>query len=431
MPLKKTHVFIAAFLLFWIILIGWGAIHTGIKLAKKGQPPPAAESVKEKTEANKEAALKEKGAKTEATPPGQKKQTPAQAQAQAVEPRQILVRALKVKTANFEDVLPVMGSVKGKTETELRFEISGSVKKIYFREGEKIKKGDLIASLEPRDAQLKIDYAKNRLNSSQAAYNSALKKLEVHKKLYEAGAIIKSKLEEVELEAESARYQVESAKNEVELAQNEMAKTSLYANKDGVMGPREVEEGEYATPQDKIGSLFEIKEVFVEVGIVERDIQKVKLNQKARVFVDAYPGVTFEGTVDNIYPIVEGKSRTLTAKIKVANPDSLLFPGMFSRAEILIIELKNAIIVPATCLISSGKGISFIPVVPAQLIEKDEEGVRSGPVQLRRVGLGYVTSDYAQVNSGLSVDDLIVIEAQGEIKDNIRVKIVDIEEMAF
>ncbi len=217
----------------------------------------------------------------------------------------------------------------------------------------------------------------------------------------------------------------------MELAENEFQKVSLYAGKDGIMGKREAEEGEFVTPQDKVIVIYEIGNVFVDVGVVERDIEKIKLNQKAKVYVDAYSNRIFEGNVENIFPVVEGKSRTLTVRFKVSNPDGLLLPGMFSRAEIVVAELQDAIIVPTTSIISTGKGVTMLPVISAQSIVKDEAGTEIGTVQLRRVNLGYITSDYVQITEGFNAGDYVVMETQGELKDGAQVKIVGKEELSF
>ena len=424
MKLSKPQIIIGAFVAFWIIFIGWGMLKTGLKLFKE-KPPILMPGPPPQTEAGGKA-----GADIMATKPPESVTTTPITTTDEGELRAILVRAFRVKPVDFQDVLPVMGSVKGKTEIELKFEINGTIEHINFREGEKVKKGEVIASLDPKDASLRAEYARNKFNSAQAAYNSILKKLEVHRQLYTAGAIIKTKLEEVELEAESARFQLETTKSEKELAESELAKTRIYAAKDGVMGPREAEEGEFVTPQDKVGSLLEINEVFVEVGVVERDIEKLRIGQRAKVFVDAYPAMTFEGAVDYIFPVIEGKSRTLTAKIKINNPDGLLLPGMFSRAEILIVDLKDALMVPATCLISTKAGAVVAPVIPAQTLIKSEDEMQLGTIQMRRVTLGYRTSDYAEVKNGIDANDLVAIEVQGgELKDNARVKIISSEEM--
>ncbi len=418
MQFKKPQTIIIIFLALWILFIGWGVTRTTFQLTRQKMPleePPSQEP--EVSEVPTEEIPVEK--------------TPLEEIPEEAKISPILVRTFKVKRADFSDVLPVMGTVKGETEIELRFEINGVIKSIYFREGERVKKGDLVASLNPKDAQLRLMYVENKLASAQAAYQSVLKKLEVHQKLYEAGAIIKSKLEEIELECKSTEFQLETIKTEKELAENELEKTNLYAPINGVMGSRDAEEGEFVSSQDKIASLLEIDNVLVEVGIVERDIDKIKLGQKAKLFVDAYPEVAFEGMVDNIFPIVEGKSRTLTAKIKVHNPNNLLLPGMFCRAEIAIIELKGALLIPSSSLIPAAGQITLVPVIPARSLQIDKDEIKTGTVQLRRVTVGYMTSDYAQIIEGLNEDDLVVIEARGELKDKAQVRISAIEEIGF
>ncbi|KPK42974.1 MAG: hypothetical protein AMJ78_00575 [Omnitrophica WOR_2 bacterium SM23_29] len=404
----KPQIIIVLVLLLWIIFIGWGVVKTTLQLSKQ------------------EALLEE--------PPLQKTEIPGQMIekiAEEPEVAPILVRAFKVKRTDFTDILPAMGTVKGETEIEIKFEVDGVIQSINFREGEKVKKADLVASLDPKDAQLKLEYVGNKLASAQASYQSSLKKLEVHQKLYDAGAIIKSKLEEVELECESAKFELETVKTEEELAKSELEKTNLYAPIDGVMGPRDAEEGEFVTPQDKIGSLLEIANVLVEVGIVERDINKIKLGQKAKVYVDAYPNVAFNGEIDNIFPVVEGRSRTLTAKIKVNNPDGFLLPGMFCRAEILIVELKDALIIPSTSLIPAGGETTWVPIIPAEYLEIDKDEIKTGAVQLCQVNIGYITSDYTHITEGLNEDDLVIIESQGELEDNTKVRVTAIEEITF
>ncbi|MBN1913092.1 MAG: efflux RND transporter periplasmic adaptor subunit [Candidatus Omnitrophica bacterium] len=421
MKINKAQVIIGAFILFWVIFLGWAMIKSTFKLSSGKSAGGQTDS---KLDLLGSILPQQKTTESEKTPP------PARQESETVRP---LVRTLRIKTVDFRDVLPVMGSVKGKTEIDLKFEINGVVKKIYFHEGEVIKQGDLIAELDPKDAQLKAAYAKNKFNSAEAAYKSALKKLEIHKSLYDSGAIIKSKLEEVELETDSARYQTETARSEMDLAENELKKVTLFAIKDGVMGQREAEEGEFVTPQDKVAALYEISEVYVEVGVVERDIEKVKVGQKAKIFVDSYPNTTFEGKVDYIFPIVEGKSRTLTVKITVPNPDRMLLPGMFCRAEILIIELQQALIIPVTSLIYTKTGNILLPVIPKESIRKQEDEMEIGVLRLRNVSLGYKTSDYAQLKEGAKEDDQVILESQGEAKldDNIEVRIIGTEEVNF
>lgn len=417
---KIATLIVGLVVVFWIGIIGFGALKTYLKLDKDASLEDTFDKLKETVE-NKGVVEEEPqaGDKTGEQPP---------VQAEPILPQ---VRTLRVKAVPlFKDILPVMGSVKGETEIELRFEISGTIEKINFREGERIKKGDLICVLNAKDIELKAAYGQSKYNSAQAGYNSVLKQLEIHRKLYEAGAIIKSKMEQIELEVESARYQLETARKEMEIAEHELEKTKIFAVKDGVMGQRDAEEGEFITPQDKVASLYEIKNVFVEVGVVERDIEKIRKGQHAKVYVDAYPTLAFDSQIEYIYPVVEGKSRTLTVKLKVPNENALLLPGMFCRAELSIVELENAFIVPANTLLNNN-GVFMLSVVPFSTIQGNPEELQTGIVQLRAVTVGYLTTDFAQILSGVQENDLVVLEVQGELKENAQVKIVDVEELSF
>lgn len=349
------------------------------------------------------------------------------------EARPILVRTYKLRRRDFQDPLSVMGTIKGRLEINLKCEINGVVNAINFREGEKIKKGDVIVALDDKDGRLRLEYNQSKLKAAQAAYESSKKKQEIYQGLYDAGAIIKAKLEESNLNTENVRLQAETVKAEVKLAESELAKTELRSPRSGIMGSRDVEIGEFITPNDKVASLIVTDEVYVEVGIIERDINKIKLGQKAQVNVDAYPGKDFIGEVDNISPLVEGRSRTLTIKIKVPNPQGLLLPGMFTRCQILLVEFKNVIIIPGDSLITLTPGAYLVPVVGLGIHSQSdiESGAKLGKIELRSVVVGYQSTDYVYVSSGLDEDDLVIIEAQGELQKGAKAKVVGVEEAAF
>jgi membrane fusion protein (multidrug efflux system) len=401
---KRNIIIIVILCVIWGSFLIWASLETA-KFSKREKVKK--QTPKEETKVDKKSLLAGRG-----------------------EELPIMVRAFKVKRTDFTDTLPVMGTIKGESEIPLKFEINGIIKRIYFREGELIKKGDLIATLDPKDAQIRLDYAKNKLLSAEAAYRASQRKLEVYKDLFAANAIIRAKLEEIEAETEVTGHQVEAVQSEKQLAEEDLKKTYLYATKEGFMGPRESDEGAFVTPQDKIGSLLSTEKVFAEIGIVERDIDKVKAGQKARVYVDAYPQIAFEGVVDRVFPVVEGKSRTLTARIKVKNSESLLLPGMFARGEILLKELNDALLVPPVALIKTGEDQFLLPVIPKDTLTTDGN-LETGKVFLYQVEVGYITSDFAEIKSGLHEGDYVVTEAQGKLKDKATVKIIGTEELQF
>jgi membrane fusion protein, multidrug efflux system len=409
--MKKSKTLLIGFILLWVagFLIVWGV--TLLKKKPVGLPG--------KTAAVKTADYAAKDVFEHEQPgfdalPGMA--SPQQGEGRSPQGEAIPVRCFRVAPTDFKDELPVMGTVKGDLEIDLKFEVNGVVESINFREGDLIYKGDLIASLNKKDAQLKVDYSKSKLETAKVQILAAEKKLEIHEKLYEIGGIIKAKLEEVELEARSAKLQAESSAVELKSAEAEFKKTDMYASREGVLGSRDAEEGEFVTPNNKIATLYDTAQVAVELGIVEKDIDKIALGQQVNITVDSYPGMVFTGGVDNVFPIIEGKSRTLTVRVKIHNSDALLLPGMFARAMITVAEFKNAMVVPSVSLHKTDEGYNIF------IVGKDNA------VFSRAAEVAYVTTDFTVISSGLNEDELVVVDTPQELKDGMPVKIIEVQE---
>ncbi len=336
----------------------------------------------------------------------------------------VTVRTYRTMRGDFIDILPAMGTIKGDKEVELRFSVNGIVDSINFFEGDLLRKGDIVATLEQKDALLKLEYSKSKYKTQKIAKKAAGKKVEMHKKLYDDGIIIKPKLEEVQFELESVQSQVESAQKEVEFALAELDKTYLYSPLDSVMGTRDVEVGEFVTSNVKVATLYDTSTVLAEVGIIEKDINRIALGQKAKISVDTYPGVEFEGQIENIAPIVEGKSRTLTAQIRIKNdnPKGTLLPGMFARIWISVYEKKNTIKLPSSCFYDLDNNGEFDSVY----VVDDENIAHAVPVKI-----GYVSTDYVEVIDGLREGEQVVSESMAELKDSVRVDVIEVQEAIF
>ena len=341
------------------------------------------------------------------------------------------IKAFKVKKTELKDTLPSIGNVKGFKEVDLKFQVAGIIESFNFEEGEKIQEGDIIASLVQRDALLKLKYAETELGKNQ--------------KLYDIGAISPVKLEQGKLEYESAK--------------SELDKTNIYAMTAGVLGSKILDVGSYVTPNDRVGVFVDMDKVYAEFNIIEKDVPKVALGQKAEVFADAYPTKTFSGSVDRISPIIEGRSRTENIKIELDNKEGLLKPGMFIRSSIATYDKKDVIVVPLSALKKKDNDyIAYViqkeakkPVVEAKPQAKPQKGFwlfaqkkekakeekkpqvpekapDLGVIEIRKVKVGYMTQDLVEIDDGLQEDELIVIEIQEEFKDKSKVEISEVQE---
>ena len=327
----------------------------------------------------------------------------------------IPVKVYKVKRMDFKDTLPVLGRIEGFKEIELRFGEGGILESFNFEEGERILEGDIIASLDQKDALLKLKYASIEMEKAS--------------RLLEIGGIDKAAADQKKLEYESAKRDLE--------------KTNIYAASDGYLGSKETHTGAYVTPQDKIGVFVDFSEVYAAFDVIEEDSPKIELGQNAEIFLDAYPGATYKGTVDMVAPMIEGRTRTQKVKIELANENDELRPGMFARAIINTYEKQDALIIPASAF-KKIENKYYVYVVhleegeAEELVEEEGEAVdpgvageETGTVEQREIKIVYLTHDVAEVGKGLEEGELVIREIHQEFKDKDKVEITEVQETIF
>lgn len=328
----------------------------------------------------------------------------------------VSVKVLKAQKADFQDNLPVLGTIEGLAEIDLKFEVNGVVEFFNFKEGDHVKKGDVIARLDNKDSLLKVKYRKAKLEVARTATEQAKKKLEMYQNLYDIGAIIKGKLEETQLEVENKQKEFDAAKIEVESSKQELTKTYLKSPLDAVLGPREVEPGEYVTSNNDVVTLIDTRQVYAKIGIVEKDINKLQSGQPGKFFVDTYPSKSFDGEVVTITPMIKGKSRTLTVKAKIPNDENLLVPGMFTKGMITVFSKKDTFALPIKAVETSGEE-TFVFVA-------DEKNV----AHQKAVKIGYTAIDEVQIDEGIEEGDLVITDTPIKLKEGAPIKIAEKEE---
>jgi len=331
----------------------------------------------------------------------------------------IPVKVYKVKRMDFKDTLPVMGRIAGFKQIELMFDGKGMLESFNFEEGERILEGDIIASLDQKDALLKLKYASLEMEKA--------------KKLYDLGGVDKIAVDQKKLEYESAKRDLE--------------KTNIYAPSDGYLGSKEKDTGAFVNTQDKIGSFVDFSEVYGAFEIIEEDSSKMELGQTVEIFLDAYPGESYNGTIDMISPMIEGRTRTQTVKVELENEEGFMKPGMFVRAIINTYEKKDALIIPASSF-KKKENKFFVYVVhpegeekaedeetpeeePVEAETPDGEGEEIGIVEEREIKIAYSTHDVSEVESGLEEGEMIIRELLQDYKDQDRVEITEVQETIF
>jgi membrane fusion protein (multidrug efflux system) len=393
-------------------------------------------------------------------------------QQQAAKDAPVAVKGFKVGRFNYEDSMNVLGTIKGAMELKLSFEIPGVISSINYKEGERYEEGALLVSMKQDDILLRLKRAQAAFNKAESQAKVAENEVAENEKLLKMGAIPPSTVEKKKLEMDAAKYEAEAQRLEMKANESMLEKSNLYAPSSGMLGDLNVEEGENISQSTLIGTHINIEYVYAEFGIVERDVQKITLGQKAKVFVDAYPDKTFEGVIENIAPQISGTSRTSTAKVRIENPERLLMPGMFARVRIMLYSKKDALVVP-TDAIQGGEGEKFVFVVktaggpskaepkvagamggglgaiaelmsgkasPAGLDKKngkkdgkaaaakDSSKIEEGTVEKRPVTVGYTRTDYSQIDAGLTEGEIVAMTGFERLEDGKKIRLIETQE---
>jgi membrane fusion protein (multidrug efflux system) len=395
-------------------------------------------------------------------------------QQQAAKDAPVAVKGFKVGRFNYEDSMNVLGTIKGAMELKLSFEIPGVISSINYKEGERYEEGALLVSMKQDDILLRLKRAQAAFNKAESQAKVAENEVAENEKLLKMGAIPPSTVEKKKLEMDAAKYEAEAQRLEMKANEAMLEKSNLYAPSSGMLGDLNVEEGENISQSTLIGTHINTEYVYAEFGIVERDVQKITLGQKAKVFVDAYPDKTFEGVIENIAPQISGTSRTSTAKVRIENPEGFLMPGMFARVRIMLYSKKDALVVP-TDAIQGGEGEKFVYVLQMpegaasktvepkvagamggglgaiaalsagakgqdKMEKKGEKGagkaadakdiakIEEGTAEKRPVTVGYTRTDYSQIDAGLTEGELVAMTGFERLEDGKKIRLIETQE---
>ena len=160
-----------------------------------------------------------------------------------------------------------------------------------------------------------------------------------------------------------------------------------------------------------IARVVSMDTVIVTADVIEKDISKVELGQKAHTRVDAYPDTQFYGVVTLVSPTLDSLTHSASMEITTSNLDYLLKPGMFAEIELIVGKTENLILIPRyTILIEAGKKKVFL--------------IKEGKAQERWVETGFSQGGLTYIKSGLTPQDSLVTSGQSRLRDGDKVRVI-------
>ena len=242
----------------------------------------------------------------------------------------IRVRTETIKKTDYEFTLAFSGEVKAWKTVNLSFNVRGKIDRFYFDEGHKVNKGDLLARLEKDDYQAMRD-------QSYAQWEKTKRDYERSRRLWEEGSIPEQLVQD-------AQTALKSAAAVLEASELNLKHCLLYAPFSGHVAYRYGEEKEMLAGGQTVFTLMDLSRVLVEVGVPEKNIDRIKKGQKASINFEAIPEKIFEGKVTQVAVSSLPNIRLFKVEITIENPMFIVKPGMTAVSTIVINKMEGVYI---------------------------------------------------------------------------------------
>ena len=315
------------------------------------------------------------------------------------------VEVAKVEKAMLVDETQSVGSLRSFQGVMLRPEVGGRVSQVLFKDGQKVKKGQVLVQFDDQLPAAQLAQSKAELSIAQANHTR-------NQELVSQNFISKRSLDESD-----AALQVAQAK--LALAQATLQRLKVLAPFDGTAGLRQINVGDYLKDGADMVNVEDIEAVLLDFRLPERFQAKIKPGQKAQVTMDALPGRKFTAVVQAIDPLIDANGRSVGVRGCIDNRQMQLRPGMFARVNAVFGERDDALVIPEEAIVPQGGRATVLRVVPGP--NKDE--LISERVTVK---IGIRQPGRVEILEGLSMGDSVVVAGQQRLqKEGTVVRVID------
>jgi RND family efflux transporter MFP subunit len=276
----------------------------------------------------------------------------------------------------------------------LNFKTPGTVVSILVDEGDAVKKGQTLATLDE--------------TSFKSIYQAAVASKTQAKDAYDRLKLVHDKGSLPDIQWEEMKSKLEQAKSSEQVALQNLKNCTLTAPSDGIVGTRNVEVGENILPGISAFNLVTIKEVYVRISVPENEINKFSKGQQGEVVIQAISPQTVQATVEKIGVSANPISKTYEVKLILPNPDLKIKPGMACDVRININEESPYLSVPFQSVLTDLNGDKFVYLIDTH----SDKAIK----QLVKVA-GFSDNE-VQISSGLQPGDRVVTRGQDKLSNN-------------
>jgi len=330
------------------------------------------------------------------------------------------VRVFAAATEDVEIDLPALGTVTAYNTVTVRSRVDGELVKVNFREGQKVKAGELLAQIDPRSYEVQLAQAQGAQQQNTAQLENARRDLQRYQTLYKQDSIAR---QQVDTQAALVRQYEGTLKSDqaaVDAAKLQLSYTRITAPISGRLGLRQVDQGNLVSSGDANGLVVitQTQPIAVVFTLPETQLPQVReqLAGGRTLTVSAYDRANTRklatGVLETLDNQIDVSTGTLKLKARFENADDALFPNQFVNIRLNVQTLKDATVIPAGAVQRGARGPFVFVVQP------------DNTVAVRQLVLGPTSDDKVTVTAGLQPGERVVIEGTDRLRAGTRVDIV-------
>ncbi len=289
-----------------------------------------------------------------------------------------------------------VGTVEEETAVAVSFTGMGTVNRVYVNEGEKVRKGTLLAEMDMTQAQ-------NTLATAKATHKQATDALERMRQLHENKSLADMKWVEVQTRVEQAEAMLQAA-------EKALADCRIYAPMDGVVGRKMLNSGETALPTQPVVTILDIRNLKVKVSVPEREIAQIRDTTSSLITIEALGNHSIKGGKIEKGVKADALTHTYNIHINISNTEGNILPGMVAKVELQNKAEQRGMYLPIRSVQQAPDGHTFVWTVV------------DGKAHRTNVTLGQTAGDRIAVLTGIAVGDQVIVDGYQKVSEMTAVK---------